>query len=169
VLPTAQTGQARTTFGEMPHSSRAQYQRDLPYRTVNDTDSPLRTNVNNLDSCICDFSLTNRAMSSQCFLKALFWCIPFHMNKHPVCSAGLASTRQCGQWYGGPLGQKVPVTKSRRAIGTVCVNFKFSAKSRIYLSPHPPPHNLYRLPNHQILSILATSYISITLSLRSVK
>jgi hypothetical protein len=124
VLPTAQTGQARTTFGEMPHSSRAQYQRDLPYRTVNDTDSPLRTNVNNLDSCICDFSLTNRAMSSQCFLKALFWCIPFHTNKHHVCSAGLTSTQQCGQWYGGSLGQKVPVT-SQNALS----KFRFRAPS----------------------------------------
>ena len=27
----------------------------------------------------------------------------------------------------------------RGAIGTVCANFMFSAKSRIYLSPHPPP------------------------------
>jgi hypothetical protein len=61
----------------MPHSSRAQHQRDLPYRTVNDPDSPLHTNVGNSDSCIRDFNLTNRAMSSQCFLKAPFGAYAF--------------------------------------------------------------------------------------------
>src|ERR1700722_11035937 len=71
-------GRRGQTCEEMPHSSRAQHQRDLPYRTVNDTDSPLHTNVDNPDSCIRDFNLTNRATSSQCSLKAPFGAYPSH-------------------------------------------------------------------------------------------
>src|SRR5271168_3966745 len=65
-----------------------------------------------------------------------------------------------GVEIGGKDLRQLPL---RGAIGTVCANFMFSAKSRIYLSPHLLLHNLYRLSNHQILSILAASYVSITL------
>ena len=81
--------------------------------------------------------------------------------------------RDCGQDEGiipefDPKFDMVPDQITRRN-ASQRLNSVSSANSRIYPSPRPLPHNLYRLPNHRILPILATSYISITLSSRSIK